>query len=129
MSTAIQRVHRFTLSLSGIDDRLTDAELDRLFEAGCDDALIGCTAGQWSAEFDREAPSLAEAIVSAVRDVEAASVEGLAVEGVKTDEPDELAEADLAAIAYLDAMLRARRLAFRVPKVRELASRILAETV
>ncbi len=116
MSTATQRVHRFTLPLSGIADRLSDAELDRLFEAGCDDALIGCTAGEWSAGFDRDAPSLAEAVLSAVRDVEAAGVEGLAVEGVKADEPDELAEADLAAIAYLDAMLRARRLASQVPR-------------
>ncbi|HEU5117307.1 MAG TPA: hypothetical protein VFT74_11640 [Isosphaeraceae bacterium] len=128
MATATQQVHRFSLPLSGIDN-LSDAELDRLYEAGCDDATIGCTAGEWSAEFDREAPSLAEAVLSAVRDVEAARVEGLAVEGVKPDEPDDLAEADLAAIAYLDALLRARRLASRVPKVRELVGRMLAEVV
>lgn len=54
----------------------TDEELDRLFEAGCDDA-----APEGSAlHFDREAESLLEAVFSASRDV--ATVPGLRVVGV-----------------------------------------------
>lgn len=109
MAAIAHRVHRFTLALSGIADDLSDAELDRLYEAGCGDSSIGCTAGDWSARFSREAPSLAEAIISAVRDIEAANVEGLLFEGVTADEPDQLDGPDLAAVAYLDARLRARR--------------------
>lgn len=129
MSTATQRVHRFTLPLSGIADRLSDAELDRLFEAGCDDSSIGCTAGDWFAAFDREAPSLAEAVLSAVRDVERARVEGLIIEGVEADDPDELDGSDAEVVAYLDALLKARRLAARHPEVRALAGRMLAEAI
>lgn len=127
MSTATQRVHQFTLPLSGIDD-LSDDAFGRLMSAGCDDALIGCTAGEWSAEFDREAPSLAEAVLSAVRDIEAAKVEGLIIEGVTADEPDGLDDPDLAFIGYVDALLRARRLAPGVADARTLADRLLAGT-
>jgi hypothetical protein len=127
MTTATGKVHRFTLPLSGIDD-LSFTELDRLYEAGCGDSSIGCTAGEWSAEFDREAPSLAAAVLSAVRDVERAGVEGLVIEGVEADDPDELGGSDAEVVAYLDALLKIRRLAPKFPEVRALASRMLAET-
>lgn len=123
MATVVQRVHRFTLRLSGISEALANAELDRLYEAGCDDASIGCTAGDWFALFSREAPSLAEAIVSAVRDVEAANVEGLGIEGVELNDPMSADDPDTAVVAYLDARLRARWLAPRVSEARELADR------
>ena len=126
MSTVTQRLYRFTLPLSGFDE-LSDDAFGRLMAAGCDDALIGCTAGEWSAEFDREAPTLAEAVLSAVRDVEAAAVEGLAIEGVQADDPGELTEAEASAVEYLNALLRARRLAPKVPEAREMAGRLLVE--
>jgi hypothetical protein len=52
----------------------TDDELDALFAAGCDDAAFSMEQGLSIAEFDREAPTLADAIVSAVRDIESASL-------------------------------------------------------
>lgn len=53
-----------------LDRRPTDDELDALFEAGCDDAAFGVEGGLSIAEFDREAPAMADAIASAVRDIE-----------------------------------------------------------
>lgn len=51
--------------------------VDALFEAGCDDALVGSSQGVQFMDFDREAGSVDEAVRSAVADVE--SVEGLKV--------------------------------------------------
>jgi hypothetical protein len=45
-----------------------------LYEAGCDDALIGMRDGVAFADFIREANSFTEAIQSAIRDVERAGV-------------------------------------------------------
>lgn len=61
----------FTVILEGLSDITDDLE-NRLFESGCDDALLGCLDSVVSLEFDREAGSLAEAIGSAVRDITAA---------------------------------------------------------
>jgi len=58
--------HTFTLILTGpVDDHIDD-----LYDAGLDDAMIGATDGVSYAEFDREAPTLADAVRSAIRDVE-----------------------------------------------------------
>jgi hypothetical protein len=60
--------HEFVLVLSGVtevDDRIADA----LFEAGCDDATPSVRFGRVYLSFDREARSLREAILSAIRDV------------------------------------------------------------
>jgi hypothetical protein len=59
--------HVFTLVL---DRRPTDDELDALYEAGCDDAIFGQEEGHPVAEFDREAPTLADAIATAVVHIE-----------------------------------------------------------
>lgn len=67
----------FTLRLN---QEPSDAELDALYEAGCDD-----TAPEGELiHFDREADTLAQAIASAVADVE--KVPGLAAVGVYQDE-------------------------------------------
>ena len=69
-------VHHFTLIVDGPD--LQDgAIIDRLFEAGCDDAAIGRSDGIQYVDFDREAASFDEAALSAVRDVE--RVDGVSV--------------------------------------------------
>ena len=65
---------------------MTREVLDALYEAGCDDALIGIRDGTAYAEFCREAASFQEAVHSAAKDVERAGV-GARVEQV---EPDEL---------------------------------------
>lgn len=58
----------FTVVLEGLDD-ISEELSNRLFEAGCDDASLGCSGGVVSLDFDREAASLAEAIGSAVRNI------------------------------------------------------------
>jgi hypothetical protein len=77
--------YEFTLILSGVSE-LTREVLDALYESGCDDALIGMRDGTAYAEFCREADSFQQAVLSAIRDVEAAGL-GIRVEHV---EPDEL---------------------------------------
>ncbi len=59
--------HTFTVVL---DRRPTDLELGALFEIGCDDAAFGVEQAVSIAQFDREADTLADAIASAVRDIE-----------------------------------------------------------
>ena len=76
--------HNFTLVISGP----AEDKLDELFEAGCDDAMFGVVDGAPYAEFDREAPTLREAVASAIRDIE--SVENLRVDRI---EPDDLVTA------------------------------------
>jgi hypothetical protein len=61
----------FTLLIDG-PDLQSDENLEALFEAGCDDATIGSRDHIQYADFDREAATLAEAIASAIRDVQTA---------------------------------------------------------
>jgi hypothetical protein len=77
----------FRLLLSGPD--VTEAPtIDRLYKAGCDDALFGLRDQVQYAGFDRRAPSLAQAVLSAVRQIE--SVPEMRVLRV---EPDNLVSA------------------------------------
>lgn len=62
--------HVFTLKVSGVDTA-TDYE-DKLYEAGCSDALIAVIDDALLLDFEREAPSFAQAVSSASHDVEAA---------------------------------------------------------
>jgi hypothetical protein len=84
MSTlAAETAHSFTLVISGVAE-LSRAVLNRLFEAGCDDATFGGRDGYVYGDFDREAPTFADAVSSAIEQVEAT---GLRVE------PEELVSA------------------------------------
>ena len=56
--------HVFTLQVSGIDPAQEDYE-NKLYEAGCGDALIAGIEGTLYLDFDREGPSVEQAIVSA----------------------------------------------------------------
>jgi predicted DNA-binding transcriptional regulator AlpA len=61
---------KFKLGAEGAD---ADALVERLGEAGCDDAVIGIgQPGRIALDFTRDAPSVKEAIVSALRDVKKA---------------------------------------------------------
>ena len=62
-------LHHFTLIVDGPDVQ-QPALVDALFEAGCDDGLVGRSGGIQYIEFDREAPGLDDAVLSAVADVE-----------------------------------------------------------
>jgi hypothetical protein len=83
---------QFTLIVEGPD--LQEPELiDSLLEAGCDDASVGRSDGIQYLDFDRRAPSLEAAIVSAVRDVEAV---GRGVEVVRLADAGLVSMADIA---------------------------------
>lgn len=58
-----------------IDGDLNAARINALYEAGCTDAAFIGEESPVTAEFDRDAPSLLNAVSSAIRDVE--SVPGL----------------------------------------------------
>ncbi len=75
--------HAFTLVIAG--DLESAEALDALFEAGCDDATFGTVDQVGYGDFVREAPTLGEAVRSAIEQVE--SVPGLTALRV---EPDDL---------------------------------------
>ena len=82
------KTYTFTLVLSGFTELREDVE-DCLFESGCDDALLSFRDGVPYIDFDREAKSIREAILSAINNVEGADI-GARVIRV---EPDELVTA------------------------------------
>ncbi|WP_423924786.1 helix-turn-helix transcriptional regulator [Candidatus Palauibacter sp.] len=84
--------HSFTLIVEGVDINDPDV-FDALYEAGCDDATIGVTNGIPVMDFDREAASFNEAILSAIADAE--SVESLRV--VRIADPDLVSMSEIAA--------------------------------
>ncbi len=87
--------HEFMLRL---DRELTDEEVEALYEVGCGDAGVETGPLGTVLDFTRDAPSLAEALVSAVRDVE--KVPGLRVVGVACDSMVTLAQiAERAAVS------------------------------
>ncbi len=84
--------HSFTLIVEG-PDLQSDEVVDALFNAGCDDALVGRADGVQYLDFDRQADSLEHAVLSAVADIE--QVDG--VEVVR------IADAGLASMADIAA--------------------------
>ena len=86
---------QFSLIVDGPE--LQDAPLiDLLFEAGCDDATVGSSDSVQYVDFDREAATLNDAILSAVDDLE--KLQGVHV--------IRIADAGLAAIADILFALR-----------------------
>ncbi len=81
--------HNFMLILDGPIDEATS---DLIFEAGLDDAAITAFDGQPALDVDREAPTLLDAIASAVTQVE--SVAGIRV--VRVEGEELLSQADIA---------------------------------
>ncbi len=77
-------LHHFTLIVEGADLQ-TDAHMDALYEAGCDDATFGVAAGVQHAAFDRQADSYADAVVAAIRQIEQAVPEARVIR-LETDE-------------------------------------------
>lgn len=61
--------YEFTLILSEDLSDFDDSVIDALYEAGCDDATIAQRYGRIHVTFSRESRTLADAIVSAIRDV------------------------------------------------------------
>jgi predicted DNA-binding transcriptional regulator AlpA len=73
--------HHFELTIGGA---LTDDRLDALVAAGCGDATFSTKGDLTFADFDREASTMLDAIVSAIGAVE--TVDGLEVLHVDPDE-------------------------------------------
>ncbi len=97
----------FELTVRG---ELTDAHLDTLVEAGCDDATFSSKGGLVFAAFDREAETMLDAVVSAIEDVE--SVEGLEVLHVDPDElvwASEIAERTGRTRQSVDQLIKGQR--------------------
>ena len=86
MATSLP-LHEFTVRTAGVSV-MDDDVFDALFEAGCDDALVGTNPGGDFLDFGRRAPTFEEAVASACAAIE--SVPGLRVLRV---EPYELEEA------------------------------------
>lgn len=68
------KIYRFTLVLKHVDEKTPGLE-DGLYDAGCDDALINFRNGTVYLDFDREASSLEEAVISAIKDIKSASID------------------------------------------------------
>jgi hypothetical protein len=92
MPKAKKKEHDFTLVLAGTGG-LPDGAEDALFEAGCDDATIIVRSGRVFLSFIREAASLRDAILSAIRDVRKADI---GAEVLRVDSPDLVTQADIA---------------------------------
>ena len=94
---------QFTLVVDG--PNLQNARLiDALFDAGCDDATIGCADGVQFVDFDREADAFDDAILSAIDDLE--KVGGVHVVRI--------ADAGLASLADIAARLNRTRESVRL---------------
>lgn len=78
-------VHSFTLFVEGLDVT-SDAHLDALCKAGCDDATFGARDGAAYAIFDREAGSFSEALRGAMNAV----LRALPEAQITRIEPDDL---------------------------------------
>lgn len=79
MTGTTRSKYDFTLETRG-RDVLDDEVVEALYEAGCDDALIGRFLGVERLDFDREAGSFCEAVRSAIENVQ--SVPGVRVSRV-----------------------------------------------
>ena len=67
-------VFSFTLIIRDSGDRDLNELSNTVFEAGCDDALVGCSNGVWYVDFDREAETMADALGSAIVALQGAGV-------------------------------------------------------
>ena len=95
--------YQFTLIVEA-PDLQSDDLVEALYEAGCDDALIGRVDDTQYLDFDRESLSLEEAILSAVADVEH-------VDGV---EVIRLADAGLVSMTEIAARIQRTRESVRL---------------
>lgn len=82
----------FALILTGVSELTTEVE-NALFMAGCDDATLSIQYGLVYMEFSRMAPSLKDAILSAIRDVRKANI---GAEVWRVDECDLVTPAEIA---------------------------------
>lgn len=111
-------LYEFTL-ITGRKPRLTVKAANALYEAGCDDALIGSVDGIGRLIFGREADSCRDALLSAIENVEGAGI-GARIERI---EPYDGQHADM--IAALNAVLELRRQVPEAVEAQELVGALL----
>lgn len=87
-----QREYEFALVLDGLND-LNDDVMNRLYQAGCDDATFSLRYGRVFAEFSRKATSYPAAVLSAIHDVRVAKV---GADLLRVNECDLVTAADIA---------------------------------
>jgi hypothetical protein len=91
-SQPCEREHDFALVLTGVSE-LTPAVEDALYEAGCDDATLSLRFGRVYLTFSRGAPTIKDAILSAIRDVKKANIRA---DVLRVDTCDLVTQADIA---------------------------------
>jgi hypothetical protein len=84
--------YEFVLILTGIS-RLTREVEDALFKAGCDDATLSVRLGRFYLTFSRSAPTLKNAILSAIQDIRQA---GIGADVLRVDACDLVTQAEIA---------------------------------
>lgn len=82
----------FTLGITGPNVTDDSAVLNKLYEAGCSDASFGMREGRAYASFDRDSPTLGDAISSAIEQLE--GVDGFKV--TRVEEQDLVTMSDIA---------------------------------
>jgi hypothetical protein len=87
-----EREFDFTLVLDGITELTTEVE-DALYNGKCDDGTLAFQSGRPYMTFSRTAPSLAEAILSAIQDVRNA---GVGLDVLRVDYCDLVTPAEIA---------------------------------
>ena len=92
MIRSVDREHDFTLILRGIRE-LKRSIVDALFEAGCDDATLGMSCGVAHLDFTRAAPTMKDAILSAIADVRRV---GMGIDVLRIDCDSLLTQAEIA---------------------------------
>ena len=87
-----EREHDFTLLLTGIDDLTPEVE-NALLGSGCDDGTIAMRSGRPFITFSRRAPSMKDAILSAIENVRSA---GIGADVLRVDYCNLVTQADIA---------------------------------
>jgi hypothetical protein len=113
-------IYHFEFRLDGIDD-VTDEVADRLFEAGCDDATPGRSNGEILIGFSRSAPSIKQAILSAIADVHRAGIGARVVRVI----PEHPSESDARLADGVNTVLAAGSVIQLDPELRQLAMNVL----
>ncbi len=97
-------IQRFTLVLADVSE-LSDEMCDALYDAGCDDALVGARDGIVFIDFSREEALFRDAVLSAIGAVESAGI------GAKVARVDQVAPGSEADASLINATLEMRRFA------------------
>jgi hypothetical protein len=112
--------HEFELLLAGVDE-LDDDVANALFEAGCDDGSPAQCDREVRIGFTREAPTMKQAILSAIADVHRAGIGARVVRVI----PEHPSESDARLAEGVNTVLAAGSAIQLDPELRQLALNVL----